>query len=77
MRSGLKLLRNLVVASGIAVALGFGANRASGCIECDPPPDEYCASYPDPDLYCKSWCINEQDCDGGACIQDYCVCQEK
>ena len=78
MRSRLKLLRNAVIAAGIVVALGFGANEASGCEECNPPPDEYCASYPRPHLYCESWCINEQNCEyGGMCPQDYCVCFEK
>ena len=77
MRSRLKLLRNLVIASGIVVALGFGANEASGCVECDPPPEHWCVGL-DPNLYCADWCWNEQSCPGGACgPQNYCVCLEK
>ena len=78
MRSRLKLLRNLVIASGIIVALGFGANQASACQECDPPPDHSCAGWPDKNLYCKNWCINIQHCYDGLCNPwDVCVCAEK
>jgi len=79
MRSRLKLLRNAVIAAGIIVALGFGANEASGCVTCEPPPDESCAGYADPDLHCRNWCVNEQGCEyGGMCPpSEFCVCFEK
>ena len=74
MRSRLKLLRNALLAAGIVVALGFGANQASGCVECDPPTNEYCDGTQEADLYCEEWCIFEQNCWGGACRLYYCVC---
>jgi len=79
MRRRLKLVRNLAIASGIVVALGFGASDTSGCIECDPPPNESCDEYVDPDLYCEHWCVNVQGCEfGGECgRQDFCECLEK
>jgi hypothetical protein len=79
MRSRLKLLRNLVIASGIIVALGFGANEASGCVTCEPPLNHSCAGWPDGDAYCNHWCKNIQDCEyGGMCLpSEFCVCLEK
>ena len=79
MRSRLKLLRNAVLAAGIVVALGFGANQAAGCVTCEPPLNHQCAAVPDKDLYCEEWCVNDQGCQyGGMCPpSDYCVCFEK
>ena len=78
MRSRLKLLRNAVIAAGIIAALGFGANEASGCLECDPPDDESCGQYRYPHVYCNNWCLNVQECYGGACGQHFmCECLEK
>ena len=77
MRSRLKLLRNVVVAAGIVVALGFGATEASGCLVCDPP-EESCAGIPLPDVHCLDFCVNEQGCEWGMCSRyDLCECAEK
>ena len=75
MPSRLKLLRNVVVAAGIVVALGFGANQAAGCVECDPPLNHSCGDWPDKDLYCQHWCINEQHCWDGHCLLSLNVCE--
>ena len=79
MRSRLKLLRNVVIAAGIVVALGFGASEASGCEECDPPLNHQCPDVTDKDLYCQEWCVNDQHCWDGHCLlsPNVCECAEK
>ncbi len=76
MRRKLKLVRNVVVAGAIVAALGFGENRTSACVWCDPPPDEPCTT----NAYCAEWCVDEQGCAWGECDipgSGYCECVHK